>query len=734
MFGLVTKKLWLKVPCELPPFNCFIDRLGTTFILLNANVIRLFSVLLGVAWSAAAVPQNPNTDWFRDAKYGVFMHFLPADAGGLALVEKFDAEVLADQLQKAGAKYFVLTLGQNSGYFNAPNATYDRFTGYSPGERCAKRDLPLALYQALHSRAIKLMLYLPCQVPNEDAHSQKAFGLPTAKQDQPLSLEFARKWAEVIQEWSDRYADKVAGWWFDGGYKHIHFSEAIAQVYAQAAKHGNPKAIVTLNPGVKVVHYTQAEDYTAGELNEPFYYLPTSRWLEGSQWHALTFLGSNWGQRNTRYSGEQWAKWVSAVVAAGGVVTLDMGPNYDQQAGPIGSLGPEQLKQVQSIKTDLARTGPSICPWDLHALAAAPKWATLERPKADGLKAITFEGLPFRGKATRVFAWLGVPKAKAGEKVPAMVLIHGGGGTAFDEWVRLWVERGYAAIAMDTCGQVPVGTYGKWFRDEQGGPPGWGGLDQVTWPRQDQWTYHAVADVILAHSLICSLPEVDSDRTGVTGISWGGYLTCITAGVDRRFKLAAPVYGCGFYRNTVFETELKKLRPEDADRWMEWWDPSVYLGNADLPMLWVTGSNDFAYTLDALQLSYRLPKGPRSLCVRLRMPHGHGGPGENPKEIQVFANSILKGEAPLPVITGSGREGTKVWATYSAKVRVVKTELNFTKDIGRWQDRKWESLPAQQTDGRITARLPAGTRVYYFNLFDERDCVVSTEHEECTLP
>jgi len=44
----------------------------------------------------------------------------------------------------------------------------------------------------------------------------------------------------------------------------------------------------------------------------------------------------------------------------------------------------------------------------------------------DKLKAITFQGLPFRGKPTRVFAWLGVPKVKAGEKVPAMVLIHGG--------------------------------------------------------------------------------------------------------------------------------------------------------------------------------------------------------------------------------------------------------------------------------------------------------------------
>ena len=40
-----------------------------------------------------------NTDWFKDARYGVFMHFLPADAKGLALVNDFDVEALAGQLE-----------------------------------------------------------------------------------------------------------------------------------------------------------------------------------------------------------------------------------------------------------------------------------------------------------------------------------------------------------------------------------------------------------------------------------------------------------------------------------------------------------------------------------------------------------------------------------------------------------------------------------------------------------
>ena len=128
-------------------------------------------------------PQSTsNADWLRNAKYGVFMHLLPSDATTLARVQAFDVEALASQLEAVGAAYFVITLGQNSGYFNAPNGEYDRVTGYAPGERCSKRDLPADLATALRARGIRLLLYPPCQVPNEDTRSQAAFGLPQGQE------------------------------------------------------------------------------------------------------------------------------------------------------------------------------------------------------------------------------------------------------------------------------------------------------------------------------------------------------------------------------------------------------------------------------------------------------------------------------------------------------------------------------------------------------------------------
>lgn len=375
-------------------------------------------------------------------------------------------------------------------------------------------------------------------------------------------------------------------------------------------------------------------------------------------------------------------------------------------------------------------TGPM---WDLQRFSKVPQvWPAEGFDSGDPrIKAIYYEGPAYQGKPTRVFAWLGMPaNAEEGRKLPGIVLVHGGGGTAFASWVKRWVDNGYAAIAMDTCGAVPNGSYGKWDRNPNGGPAGWGGWGQVDDAREDQWTFHAVADAMLAHTLLRAQPQVDPERTGLTGISWGGYLTCILAGVDPRFKFAVPVYGCGFTLDHNFAGSVMALGKVRGERWMRWWDPSAYLGNARMPMLWVDGTNDFAYTFPALQKSYLLPKSPRTLAIRIRMPHGHGPAGEGPEEIKVFANSIVCGGDPLPKFTGTGRDGNTVWATFESKVPIDKAELTFTKATGPWKDRFWEAVPATIDNGKLTATLPDGVTVYYLNLFDKRNCVVSTEHVE----
>ncbi len=371
--------------------------------------------------------------------------------------------------------------------------------------------------------------------------------------------------------------------------------------------------------------------------------------------------------------------------------------------------------------------------WDIDALAAAPKVFPSEtiKPSDDRIRALFFEGAPYRGKPTRVFAWLGVPRLAPGEKAPGIVLLHGGGGTAFESWVKTWVDRGYAAIAIDHFGTLPVPPDAKPRPlNPDGGPPG-GSLafSQLGEPLRDQWPFHAVTAAILAHSLLRAEPGVDPQHIGVTGISWGGYLTCVLAGLDSRLRFAIPVYGCGYYADTTFAGSLAKLPPAQSALWFSQWDAANYLPSVRVPMLWVNGTNDNFFWLPAWQKSYRSTSSShRTLALRVNMRHDHP-PAGDPPEVLALADSIVRGGTPMAEVKEMKREGEALTVAYQSVRPIVRAELNYSVESEvPWKQRKWITVPASVSPSAVTARLPADARVYFLNLIDDRGCLVSTEH------
>ncbi|MHC4884376.1 MAG: alpha/beta hydrolase family protein, partial [Planctomycetota bacterium] len=233
---------------------------------------------------------------------------------------------------------------------------------------------------------------------------------------------------------------------------------------------------------------------------------------------------------------------------------------------------------------------PTLVTWPDRIHTEVPTTYPAEGFSGAGVEALFFENEIYRGKPTRVFAWMGMPYLREGETCPAMVLLHGGGGTAFDEWVRLWNQRGYAAIAIDQCGSVPEQPkpiFGgvEHARHNHSGPAGWNAsFEAVNEPIEEQWQYHAVAAILRAHTLLASQPGVDADRIGLTGISWGGYMTSLISGVDSRYKCSIPVYGCGHLeQDSIWQLDNFPALPQaDVSRWLELWDPSQYLPNAGM--------------------------------------------------------------------------------------------------------------------------------------------------------
>jgi len=194
--------------------------------------------LLGVAGAQEQDARAQRTQWFHDAQWGVFAHYLSDIAlqGREAspeewnkVIDAFDVNALAEQLASVGAKYFVLTLGQNSGYYLAPNDTYDKHVGIVPS-RCARRDLVSDLADALAPKGVRMMVYLPSGAPDRDPVAMEKLGWAPGKYPiwshpeggpdggDPRLADFQRKWEEIIADWSKRWGEKVHGWWFDGCY------------------------------------------------------------------------------------------------------------------------------------------------------------------------------------------------------------------------------------------------------------------------------------------------------------------------------------------------------------------------------------------------------------------------------------------------------------------------------------------------------------------------------------
>ena len=116
----------------------------------------VLAIVLPLAPSALAADR---AEWLHQARWGVMTHYLgapPSTAGGADLtaeawnkqVDAFDVPGLVDQLASTGAKYLLFTIGQNSGHYCAPNATYDRIVGIRPS-KCSRRDLVADLSNAL---------------------------------------------------------------------------------------------------------------------------------------------------------------------------------------------------------------------------------------------------------------------------------------------------------------------------------------------------------------------------------------------------------------------------------------------------------------------------------------------------------------------------------------------------------------------------------------------------------
>lgn len=382
-------------------------------------------------------------------------------------------------------------------------------------------------------------------------------------------------------------------------------------------------------------------------------------------------------------------------------------------------------------------------PPPLRADDATP---TLVEVSAGETRAVYLDSIDYEGSSTRVYAWLGIPEgASIDEPVPAVVLVHGGGGTAFQEWVQRWTDRGYAAISIAVEGQTDTVAspeerdaglaVGNWRKHGMPGPARAGIYGDTDQPVQDQWMYHAVAATVLAGALMRSLPEVDGDAVGLMGISWGGVIASTVLGVDSRFAFAVPVYGNGHKYDIP---NYFGLALADNQLYRGFWDPVLRMDRVTTPTLWLSWPQENAFSLDSQAATYLAAPGPRMVSLVPDMGHGHW-PGWQRPESYAFADSVVQGARPWAEQESVNESDGVAEAVFRSSRPLMNATLIYTTGSGYTGDLDWVEVPVdalvEEPLGTWTARvaLPAQTTAWFINaLAPDADVplVLSSDYQE----
>jgi dienelactone hydrolase len=368
----------------------------------------------------------------------------------------------------------------------------------------------------------------------------------------------------------------------------------------------------------------------------------------------------------------------------------------------------------------------------LGTLTQVPKMHLAKGSRAtDNPKAIYFDALPCKGKNTRSYAWLGLPKKTAG-KVPGVVLVHGGGGTAYKEWVQHWNRNGFAAISIAVEGQTDrkvskEGQKKAWEKHQWAGPSRVGVFGDSNKELKNQWMYHAVSQTILANSLLRSLAEVEDEQVGLMGVSWGGIISSIVLGIDQRFAFTIPVYGCG-YLNEADNHYKPALSNNNV--YLNGWDAGHRLSLATMPVLWLSWPGDKHFPMEILKKSYDQCGSENMVSLVPNMGHGHGPAWSRP-ESYAFAKSVLENGTIWCKRMESGVLKNQLFAKFKTDRELDSATLVHSTDDGYTGHRKWSetSIRLRKKDGIWLADwpLPESTTGWYVNV-EADGLIVSSDY------
>lgn len=224
----------------------------------------------------------------------------------------------------------------------------------------------------------------------------------------------------------------------------------------------------------------------------------------------------------------------------------------------------------------------------------------------------SFDGTEIQGWLMKPLGW------RADRRYPLILSIHGGPhgmyGYGFNPTFQTYASRGYAVLYLNPRGSSG---YGQKFSD--GTLREWGGGDY--------------RDLMLGVDKIVGTNSwIDGDRLGVTGGSYGGFMTNWIITQTTRFKAAVAAasvsnlisfYSTSLYQDLI-QAEFGGFPWDDYDQLWRW-SPLRYVKQAQTPLLLIHGEQDNDVHITQAEEMYMALKRRGVETVLVRYPReGHG--------------------------------------------------------------------------------------------------------------
>ena len=225
----------------------------------------------------------------------------------------------------------------------------------------------------------------------------------------------------------------------------------------------------------------------------------------------------------------------------------------------------------------------------------AALWAELQAASVERLRYKSTDGWDIDGFLVKPVGW------QAGQKYPLILSVHGGPAGQYGvDWYhefQVYAAKGWAVFFCNPRGSTG---YGQKF--ERGIVNNWGGMDY-----QD---IMAGVDAAIARN-----PWIDTSRMGVTGGSYGGFMTNWIVGHTTRFKAAVTLRSVSNFISDDGTRDGAYGHQDDFegflfDHFDQYWNasPLKYAKNVKTPILVLHSDNDYRVPLEQGEQWFRALK------------------------------------------------------------------------------------------------------------------------------